>query len=167
MILIAIPACAVILSVLHIVIAARKSRKIPLMLNIVFCAVLALAVSVGFAEHASVVRDSEVYDIDGDELFSEIKYVRTEDDCFVFSKSYFISGPSEFDIPKGDLKIPAVSHVYKYVLIYEDENSETVKIRPYFSVLCMLGGGVLVLLSIPANIGMLIFCTVKDKKQQG
>lgn len=166
MLIVMLFATAAVLAAANIVTAVRGHRKLPLMLNIGLCAVLALAVIVGFAEHASVVRDSEVYDIDGDELFSEIKYIRTEDDCFIFSKSYFISGPSEFDIPKGELKIPAVSHIYKYVLIYEDENSETVKIRPYFTVLCILCGGLLTLLSIPVNIGILISYFIKRKRKQ-
>lgn len=99
-------------------------RKLIIAVNAVLAVIAAGTVIYSVAAHSSYKEDKEMYDVSGDDLTGAIRYVKTEDDYYVFSQAELMSPASYIAVPKADLSLPALTKLFPYVMIYSQWGSE-------------------------------------------
>lgn len=92
-----------------------KSKKVILIVNGVLLLAMGLTyIAYSIDSHAATVG----YDIYGNSLFGTIHYDREEEGYYIFKETAFLSGYEELAVPKENVEIPQISHIYDPVKLY-------------------------------------------------
>ena len=136
--------------------AEAGKHKIIIIVNAVFGVIAVSAVIYGLIAHQSYKEDKDQYDVSGDDLIGAIRYVKTEDDYFVFSQAQLMSPASYIAVPKADLSLPMLTKLFPYVMIYSQWGSETFSTKLSVGE-CRVWSGVVKI--VPEHIGFAVTTT--------
>lgn len=110
-------------SVFNIYTAIKRKKKILAVLNGAFYAVIALVLILDNVNSAIITNDSENYSIYHGGILSSVRYDRTEGDYYIIKRSGILTY-DEIAVPVKSADIPAVSEIYKPVMIYCKKDTE-------------------------------------------
>ena len=99
-----------------------KLHKAVVAVNIVIAAAALLTVITGYVAFRIDRSDSKAYTSHGG-MFHNITYKGTEDGCYVFSESGFLTGGRRFAVPVEDAELPSLTKnlsLFYSVIIYTD-----------------------------------------------
>ena len=105
--------------------ANKRRRKLTAAVDAVFTAIAAASVLYAVFANISYKDDKDNYDIIGDDVVGAVRYMKTENDHYIFSRSQIMSPAELIAVPKSAAEPPSLSVVYPYVIICSQWGAES------------------------------------------
>ena len=133
--------------------AEGRKHRLVIIVNSVLGVAAVGAVLYGVFANMSYKDDKDRFDVSGDDLIGAIRYVKTEDDYYIFTQSQVMSPASYIAVPKDQASLPSLTALYPYVMLYSQWGAE--KYTADFSVgKCSVWSGVVKI--VPEHVGFAI-----------
>ena len=116
-------AVGIFLLIYNLKFAEGRRHKLVIIVSSVFGAIAAASVLYAVFADISAKEDKEKYDVHGG-MLNTVRYIKTENDLYIFHQSELLSTGSYIAVPKADVQLPALTAVYPYVMIYTPERLE-------------------------------------------
>ena len=112
----------VIFTIYNIKKSVRAHKKAPVIIIGSFYAVIIFWTAFQFIRVEIRHREWEKYDIYGGGFMGHVKYEKTLDDYYCFSKS-ILMGSEDIIVNKNNVRLPLITKIYPNVFIYCEKNS--------------------------------------------
>lgn len=118
-------AAAVLLLIYDLRFADGHRRRKVIMVDALFVLIAGAAIIYGVIANVSYKEDKDKFYVTGDDLVGAVRYLRTENDCYIFSQSQLMSSAALIAVPKDDASLPSLTVLYPYVMIYSQWGAES------------------------------------------